>query len=41
MEAWLATAEAYEEANRERLQAALKRRGELKERNRRARGGWL
>jgi ATP-binding cassette subfamily F protein 3 len=28
-EAWLATAEAYDEAHRERLQAALRRRGEL------------
>ena len=28
-EAWLATAEAYEEANRERLQETLRRRGEI------------
>jgi ATP-binding cassette subfamily F protein 3 len=31
-EAWLASGEAYEEANRERLQSVLKRRGELAER---------
>jgi ATP-binding cassette subfamily F protein 3 len=28
-EAWLASSQAYEEANRERLQAALRRRGEI------------
>jgi ATP-binding cassette subfamily F protein 3 len=28
-EAWLASSEAYEEANKERLQAALRRRGEI------------
>jgi ATP-binding cassette subfamily F protein 3 len=30
-EAWLATGEAYEEANRERLQDTLRRRGELQQ----------
>jgi ATP-binding cassette subfamily F protein 3 len=41
MEAWLATADAYEEANRERLQAALKRRGELAERLATLEEDWL
>jgi ATP-binding cassette subfamily F protein 3 len=40
-EAWLATAEAYEEANKERLQAALKRRGELSERVASLEDDWL
>jgi ATP-binding cassette subfamily F protein 3 len=40
-EAWLATAEAYEEANRERLQAALKRRGENAERIGKLEEDWL
>jgi ATP-binding cassette subfamily F protein 3 len=41
VEAWLATAEAYEEANRERMQAALKRRGELKEKLGKLEDDWL
>jgi ATP-binding cassette, subfamily F, member 3 len=40
-EAWLATAEAYEEANRERLQAALRRRGEVAERIAALEEDWL
>jgi ATP-binding cassette subfamily F protein 3 len=40
-EAWLATAEAYEEANRERMQLALKRRGELAERIATLEDDWL
>ena len=40
-EAWLATAEAYEEANRERLQETLKRRGELASRIARLEEDWL
>jgi ATP-binding cassette subfamily F protein 3 len=40
-EAWLATAEAYEEANKERLQGALKRRGELAERTAKLEDDWL
>src|SRR4051812_10767406 len=40
-EAWLATAEAYEEANRERLQQALQRRGELAARIAKLEEDWL
>ncbi|HYC35865.1 MAG TPA: ATP-binding cassette domain-containing protein [Usitatibacter sp.] len=40
-EAWLATAEAYEEPNRERMQAALRRRGELAERIAALEDDWL
>jgi ATP-binding cassette subfamily F protein 3 len=40
-EAWLATAEAYQEANKERLQGALKRRGELAERTAKLEDDWL
>jgi ATP-binding cassette subfamily F protein 3 len=40
-EAWLASSEAYEEANRERLQATLKRRGELSERIAALEEDWL
>jgi ATP-binding cassette subfamily F protein 3 len=40
-EAWLAAAEAYEEANKERLQGALKRRGDLSERIARLEDDWL
>jgi ATP-binding cassette subfamily F protein 3 len=40
-EAWLGTSEAYEEANRERLQATLKHRGELTERIARLEDDWL
>jgi ATP-binding cassette subfamily F protein 3 len=40
-EAWLATAGAYEEDNKERLQASLKRRGELSERIARLEDDWL
>jgi ATP-binding cassette subfamily F protein 3 len=40
-EDWLATAEAYEEANKERLQAALMRRGELSERIAALEHDWL
>jgi ATP-binding cassette subfamily F protein 3 len=40
-EAWLAGAEAYEEANRERLQATLKRRGEIAARIAQLEEDWL
>ncbi|HET7728942.1 MAG TPA: ATP-binding cassette domain-containing protein [Usitatibacter sp.] len=40
-ESWLATPEAYEEAHREALQAALKRRGEVAERISRLEDDWL
>jgi ATP-binding cassette subfamily F protein 3 len=40
-EAWLATAEAYEEANRERLQEMLRRRGELASRIAQLEEDWL
>ena len=40
-ETWLASSEAYEEANRERLQAALKRRGEVTERVAALEADWL
>ncbi len=40
-EAWLATAEAYAEPNREKLQAGLKRRGEIAERTGRLEEDWL
>jgi ATP-binding cassette subfamily F protein 3 len=40
-EAWLASPEAYEEANRERLQGALVRRGELAERIAALENDWL
>jgi len=40
-EEWLATAEAYEEANRERMQATLKRRGEVAERIGALEDDWL
>jgi ATP-binding cassette subfamily F protein 3 len=40
-EAWLATAEAYEEANRERLQERLRRRGELASRIAQLEEDWL
>ena len=40
-EAWLASAEAYEEPNRERLQATLKRRGEISERIAKLEEDWL
>jgi ATP-binding cassette, subfamily F, member 3 len=40
-EAWLASSQAYEEANRERLQAALKRRGEIAARVAALEEGWL
>jgi len=41
LEAWLASPEAYEEPNRERLQASLRRRGELAERIARLEEDWL
>ncbi len=40
-EAWLASAEAYGEGNRERLQATLKRRGELAQRIAALEDDWL
>jgi ATP-binding cassette subfamily F protein 3 len=40
-EAWLATSEAYEEPNKERLQAALRRRGEVAERIATLEDDWL
>ena len=40
-ETWLASAEAYEEANRERLQALLRRRGEVAERIAALEDEWL
>jgi len=40
-EAWLASAEAYEEGNRERLQVALKRRSQVAERIARLEEDWL
>jgi ATP-binding cassette subfamily F protein 3 len=40
-ETWLVSSEAYEEANRERLQAALKRRGEVTERVAALEADWL
>jgi ATP-binding cassette subfamily F protein 3 len=40
-EAWLASPEAYEEGNRERLQAALRRRGEVQARLARLEDDWL
>jgi ATP-binding cassette subfamily F protein 3 len=40
-EAWLATAEAYEEANRARLQEMLRRRGELASRIAQLEEDWL
>ena len=40
-EAWLATAEAYEEANRERLQEMLRRRGVLASRIAQLEEDWL
>jgi ATP-binding cassette, subfamily F, member 3 len=40
-EAWLATSQAYEEGNRERLQATLRRRGELAERIATLEEDWL
>ncbi len=40
-EAWLAAPEAYDDANRERLQAALKRRAELAERISQLEHDWL
>jgi hypothetical protein len=40
-EAWLATAEAYEEANRERLQSTLRRRGEVAARIAHLEEDWL
>jgi ATP-binding cassette subfamily F protein 3 len=40
-EAWLASSEAYEEPNRERLQATLRRRGELAERIAALEEDWL
>ena len=40
-EAWLASPEAYEEASRERLQAALRRRAEISERIARLENDWL
>ncbi len=40
-EAWLASSEAYEEANRDRLQATLKRRGELASRISTLEDDWL
>ncbi len=40
-EAWLATGEAYEEAHRERMQAALQRRGELQARIAQLEEDWL
>jgi ATP-binding cassette subfamily F protein 3 len=40
-EAWLASTEAYDEASRERLQATLKRRGELAERVAVLEADWL
>jgi ATP-binding cassette subfamily F protein 3 len=41
MEAWLSTPEAYEEANRERLQSSLRRRGEVAERIATLENDWL
>ena len=41
IEAWLASAEAYEEPNRERLQVTLKRRGEVSERIAKLEDDWL
>jgi ATP-binding cassette subfamily F protein 3 len=41
VEAWLASAQAYEEANRERLQAALKRRAEVAQRIATLEDDWL
>ena len=40
-ESWLATGEAYEDANRERLQQALQRRGELQARIAQLEDDWL
>ncbi len=40
-EAWLASGEAYEEANRERLQSVLRRRGEIAERIASLEEDWL
>jgi ATP-binding cassette subfamily F protein 3 len=40
-DAWLATAEAYEEGNREKMQAALKRQGELRARIAALEDDWL
>jgi ATP-binding cassette subfamily F protein 3 len=40
-EAWLATAEAYEDAHKERLQVALRRRGEVAERISLLENDWL
>jgi ATP-binding cassette subfamily F protein 3 len=40
-EAWLASGEAYEEANRERLQSMLRRRGEIAERIATLEEDWL
>jgi ATP-binding cassette subfamily F protein 3 len=41
MEAWLATPDAYEETNRERLQEALRRRGEVAQRLEELENDWL
>ena len=40
-DAWLASTEAYEEANREKLQATLRRQGELRARIARLEDDWL
>jgi len=40
-EAWLASEDAYTEANRERLQEALRRRGELTARIAQLEDDWL
>jgi ATP-binding cassette subfamily F protein 3 len=40
-DAWLASAEAYEEANRERMQAALKRQAEIRARIAALEDDWL
>src|SRR5262249_10125964 len=40
-DAWLASAEAYEEAHREKLQATLKRQAELRERIATLEDDWL
>ena len=40
-EAWLASGEAYDESNKERLQASLRRRGEMAERIARLEEDWL
>jgi ATP-binding cassette subfamily F protein 3 len=41
MEAWLATPDAYEDSNRERLQEALRRRGEVAQRLEQLENDWL